>query len=95
MAHGHESGGHKKESAEHGGGKHGKWMEMAGKGLLAAGLTYGVAKFGPAILQAATVALAPHMLWIGLGAGFWYFFKQKSGDKKTAKVAHGHDSGHH
>ena len=89
MAHG-ESGSHGKESKERGGAKHGKWMEYAGRGLVAAGLTYGIAKFGSSILQAAAVSLAPHMLLLGAAAGLWYLFKPKKGGEK--KAAHG---GHH
>ncbi len=93
-AHGHESGGHK-ESAEHGGGKHGDWMKQAGKGLAALGVTYGVMKYGTGLLQAASVIFPPYLALIGAGAAFWYIFGKKGGGKEKAAHGHAGGGGHH
>lgn len=84
--HGHE----RHESAEHG-GKHGEWMKHAVNGLAAAGITVGIAKYGTAILQAATCALAPYMGFIGLAFGA-LFLSNRYGKKEPAR---GHGGGHH
>lgn len=93
--HGHESAGgsKKKESAEKGGGKHDEWMKLAGRGLAALGITYTIANLGPAILQAASVALAPYLGVAGIGAALWWYLSgKKGGEKKPAKAGGG---GHH
>jgi hypothetical protein len=84
--HGHEAP-HGHESP----GSHNEWMKHALNGLIAFGIGEGVATYGTAIMQAATIALAPWMGWIGLGAAAWFLTKRYSGG---GHAAHGHAGGH-
>jgi len=89
--HGHEHG---KESKERGGKKHKEWIEGAAVALGAAGVGYTVMQHGPAILEAASVTIAPYLglLTIGAFAAFLLLGKKAGGGKKAAHAGGG---GHH